>query len=85
MVAEDNKEVKGKGDSKTVKDVDKELHDTGRTGWSRGKCGAINQGLIYVGMPLNPDPPKNESVTTVPGVRPIATTCQGCFHLRSHV
>ena len=30
MVAEDSKEVKGKGDSKTVKDVDeKELHGTG--------------------------------------------------------
>jgi hypothetical protein len=33
MVAEDSKEVKEKGDSKAVNDVDKrELHDTGRTG-----------------------------------------------------
>jgi hypothetical protein len=23
-------------------------------------CGAINQGLIYAGVPLNPDPPKND-------------------------
>jgi len=42
-------------------------------------CGAINRGLIYVGMPLNQDPPKNESQTTVPILRSIATGCQGCF------
>jgi hypothetical protein len=33
MVTKVSKEVKGKGDSKAVDDVDKrELHDTGRTG-----------------------------------------------------
>jgi hypothetical protein len=33
MVTEDSNEVKGKGDSKAVNDVDKkELHDTGKTG-----------------------------------------------------
>jgi hypothetical protein len=48
-------------------------------------CGAINQGLIYAGMPLNPSPHDNESVTTVLGVRSIATGCQRCSHLRSHI
>ena len=69
MVAEDSKEVKEEGDNKAVNDVDKkELHDTGSRGLAgRGEiCGSINRGLIYAGKPLNPDPPKNESVTTVP-------------------
>jgi hypothetical protein len=35
-------------------------------------------------MLLNPDPPRNESVTTVPSMLPIATGCQGFSHLRSH-
>ena len=43
MVAEDNKEVKETGDSKTVKEIDeKELH--GRVGWlRRSKEEAINE------------------------------------------
>ena len=81
MVAEDNKEVKGKGDSKAVNDVDKkELHDPAGLA-DRGEiCEAINQGLIYARTPLSPDPPKNESVTTVPSMLPIATGYQRCFH-----
>ncbi len=73
MVAEDHKEVKEKGDDKAVNGIDeKELHDTGGTGCSRGPGNYMKRAYIP-GMSLNPDPPKNESIITVAGVRPIAT------------